>query len=140
MIDKETSIVEITGWLAAQAAVIGLKSVKRLQTVDPDRDKFPAVFIHEGDDVVVKHSSNSRSGYPVLRTADVVFEVWCDRNKNNIRTLHSGIRGAVFGGTFTSQVEIREKRTFGPINGSVPNVLVMQLVISLTYKDRGPTS
>lgn len=138
MIEKENAIVEMAGWLKAAKTALGLDTVARTPSSPVDNDRFPAVFIHEGDDAIIKYSS-TRTGYPVVRRADVVFEMWAGKSVD-IRALHQAIRTLLFSSRLTTaECDIRETKTFGPFNGGIPHTRTMQLIIGLTYKDAGPT-
>jgi len=139
VIVKEESLQELRTWLAGKAGSIGLLAVKMASAIDPAREKFPAVFVHEGDDKVVKHSS-TKTGFPVIRNAEIIFEVWADRTQVDIKEIYGLMRTEVFSCQFSNRVELREVRAFGPFSSSNPNILVMQLITGITYSDAGPLS
>ena len=136
MIAKENAIVEITGWISEARDTLGIKTVRRTPSSPASSDDFTAVFIHEGDDTIIKYSS-TRTGYPVTRKGEVAFEMWTKKGVD-VRALYRALRTLLFTKSLSVPVDIREIKTFGPFNGGVPHTRTMQLIVGLTYKDVGP--
>lgn len=141
MDQREAGIVELKGRIEAEIASLGLKGLKRNPSSPITQDQIPGVFIHEGDDGIVKRSNKDWKGYPAVRQVKIYFEVFAmGKASVSAKELHKKIRNILFQNQLTSGGTFQETGTFGPANGTVPGVEYMQLIISLTYTDQGPSA
>jgi hypothetical protein len=138
MEQREAGIVELKGRLETQVAALGLKALKRNPTSPIVENQIPGVFIHEGDDDIAKRSNGNWAGYPATRRVKLHFELFTFE-KADIKGLLKQVRNILFSDRLVSGCTILETGTFGPANNGVPGILYMQLIISLTYTDQGPT-
>ena len=137
MIKREQAVQEIKGWIVDEAAAHGLKAIKRTPTAPPN--VFPAVFIHEGDDVIVKPSRQKWHGYPAERAVELIIEMWTLED-TDIKALFGQIRNLLFAGKLSNSCGMKELRAYGPFNGGVQGAVCMQIVLALSYTDSGPAA
>jgi len=139
MIRREEGLVEIYNRIKTERVALGLKAFKRTPTKPIDENSLPCIFMSEGIDEVVDHSSRSTTGYPCKRNLEVTLEIVTDRD-TDIKQLYTDVRSVVFtGGVIVADNNtfIREIRTEGPTGYGLPDVLGMQLVLVLVYTDAG---
>jgi len=153
---KEEALVELYSRIKFYRTEFALKTCKR----NPDRPvndyAYPALFIIEGKDSIIEHSSRSGLGYPAKRSCNVLIELVVDSTVTNIKSLFYNVRKAVF----TKQIadpssptrltpilafdpesgvdaSIREVDFDGPFSLQIPNVLGMSVNFELIYIDNG---
>lgn len=137
MIRRDNAIGETKEWIKAQKDVLGLKALKRTPTAPVDSSRFPAIFIHEGDDTIIKPGKQHWHGYPAVRKVEVVYEMWANSNAD-IRAMYEQLRNILLSNKLSDGSLIKESRAFGPFNGGISGAVCMQLVMELSYLDDGP--
>lgn len=139
MIYREEGLVEVYNRIKNEKDTLGLKAFKRTPTKPIDESYLPCIFMSEGLDEIIDHSSRNQTGYPCKRNLEVTLEIVTDRS-TDIKQLYTDVRSVVFtGGVIVADNNtfIREIRTEGPTGYGLPDVLGMQLVLVLVYTDDG---
>jgi len=148
MENRELGLLEIYNRIKAEREALGLVSFKRTPTRPSEIDQCPCVFMIEGIDSVIKHSTRDNLGYPALREMDVSLELVVNKRETpNIKLLMADLRRAIFkvidsdppiySGIFADNLFIRENRMEGPIGYGLPDIKVMRFIVDLTYIDGG---
>jgi len=136
---REEGLVTIYNRIYTVRSSIGLKAFRRTPT-KPINDKYlPCIFMHEGIDEIVEHSTRNQYGYPCKRALEVILEIVSDKD-TNIKQLYRDVRSAVFdGGVIVADDNafIREIRTEGPTGYGLPNVTSIDFVLLYQYTDTG---
>ena len=134
---RDSAIEEMKDWLVAENTDLGFAVIKRTPTMPAS--SFPAIFIHEGDDRIVKTSTRHWHDYPVERVVEVIFEIWDYAEANtDIRTHYDNVRNVLLTNKLSNSCKLKELRAYGPFNGGAHGAIAMQLVMSLSYTDNGP--
>ncbi len=146
MITREEGLQEIFERVKLNRTTLGLKAFKRTPTEPINDNQMPCIFMHEGIDKVVEHSSRHKVSYPVKRVMIVTLELVTNKS-TDIKELYRNVRRIVFTqrGTdppitnpvIANQTFISENRTEGPTGYGLPDVLGMSLVLDMFYIDNG---
>lgn len=139
MINREAGLVQIYDRIYTQRDTLGLKAFKRTPTIAVDESFLPCIFMMEGLDEVIEHSSRNQTGYPCRRALEVALELVTDGSAD-IKKLYTDVRTVIFDGGVVvadNNTFIREIRTEGPTGYGLPDVLGMRLVLALVYTDDG---
>lgn len=142
MINRENGLLEIYERIKEDRTIIGLTSFKRTPTNPIQEEDMPCLFMLEGTDNIIKHSSRANTGFPVRRALEVTLELVTIKS-TDIKSMYRKLRTSVFTsrttGVFNSRVAedafINESRTEGPTGYGLPDVLGMSLVLDLVYTD-----
>jgi len=142
MINRENGLLEIYERIKANRSGIGVLSFKRTPTAPIQEEDMPCIFMLEGTDNIIKHSSRGNTGYPVKRALEVTLEIVTNKEAD-IKTIYRKLRQYVFtsrvSGKFDSRVAnnsfIHESRTDGPTGYGLPDILGMSLILDLVYVD-----
>ena len=139
MINREAGLVEIYDRIYAQRDTLNLKAFKRTPTIAVDESFLPCIFMMEGTDEVIEHSSRNQTGYPCRRALEITLELVTDGSPT-IKQIYTDVRTVVCDGVVVvadNNTFIREIRTEGPTGYGLPDVLGMRLVLALVYTDNG---
>jgi len=144
--NRELGLVEIYTRIKNARAnnILDIDSFKRTPTKPVQKSDLTCILMIEGDDVIIKKSSRSTTGYPAQRLLEVTIEV-IGLKTVDIKTITRLLRTVVFTDRVTNQpssivaenVFINENRTEGPMGFGMPNVIGMRLVLDLVYTDNG---
>ncbi len=137
MSQRDDSIAEIEARIKGSG--IGFKLVKLTPTSPVDSKYFPACFLNEGDDEIVKHASTF-NGYPCVRRLLLTLEIWGTKNRHDIKTIGRQLVKAVMSERLATGAGMREYKSFGPFNNGVPGVIAKQIILEITYTDLGTHS
>ncbi|MCP3683859.1 MAG: hypothetical protein GY861_14335 [bacterium] len=148
MENREAGLLEIKARIAASRTTLGITSFKRTPTRPSTLKDLPCVFMLEGDDIILKRASRSKTGYPAKRALEVTIELVVNKkDTTDIKTLFLALRKTVFmvigsdPQTFNPIVAdgvfINENRTEGPMGYGLPDIKAMRLVLNLNYNDGG---
>jgi len=140
MLQRDIAIEELKERIRAAKTDLGIKALKHNPDSPATESQIPGIFIHEGEDSIVKPGTQTWSGYPVIRRVEIYFEILTTGGRSQVKEMHRKLRDVLFQAPLTCGVVIREVKAFGPAGNGVPGVLFMQLIISLTYTDQGPTN
>jgi len=145
--NREDALLELFERIKANYIDLGLVSFKRTPTVPIDDEDMPCLFMMEGTDNIIEHSSKNNSGYPVRRALEVTLELVTAKSfdiKAAVKDLRRvvfterGTDPAVFNAKLVPKGRvgfIQENRTDGPTGYGLPNILGMSLVLDLVYTD-----
>lgn len=139
MIRREEAVIEIYNRLYAERESLGLKSIKRTPTKPIDEKYLPCIFISEGVDDIVQHSSRGNTWYPCKRVLEVTLEMVAGRD-TDISKLYRDVRSALFKGGIIladDNTFFVEVRTEGPTGYGLPDVIGIDLVVAVNYTDKG---
>ncbi len=139
MQNREDGLLELYDRIRNAREALGLRAFKRTPTKPIDENLLPCIFMIEGVDDIVDHSSRTQAGYPCKRVLEVTFEMITDRDVD-IKVLYRNVRSVLFSeGVIVADDNtfIREIRTEGPTGYGLPDVLGMRLVLVLSYTDKG---
>ncbi len=139
MIYRELGLEEVENRIVTAKDDLGLKGFKRTPTRPIDKKYLPCVFMSEGIDEVISHSSRNAHGYPCRRALEVTLEIATDDDQD-IKALFTEVRNAVFNGGVVvadNNTFIREIRTEGPTGYDLPDMLGIRMVLALVYTDDG---
>jgi hypothetical protein len=139
MINRKLAIEELKNRLKTAAVELGLKDLKINPSTPIDGKKLPAIYMHTGPDVVVKPGSQRWHGYPAIREAELVIELF-DKESGDIDELCKKVKTIVFSEKPANLNMMRETRSFGPTGFGLPGVLFAQIFIAMTYVDHGPNN
>lgn len=117
-----------------------LTSVIRWPDAAPGEKDMPCVLIIEADDEIVKRSSGNGLGYPLKREFITIVETWYVKTSDlNIREKEKQIKYKILegNGALIKGVSIREKKTVGPINGAIAQLIGMRTFYEIRYTDIG---
>jgi len=118
-------------------SALGIKTFKRTPTAPVKADNLLCVFMLEGEDQVIKPSTRSAAGYPAQRVVEIVFEIIA-LGSFDIRAFYTQFRNIVLSEVVLApDCFIRETGTNGPRGYGQPNVIGMQLILSMNYIDKG---
>jgi len=135
---RRAAIVEMKSWLVEAATDLGLGSIQTNPVTPVDPNKLNAVHIHVGTDEIVKRSNRNRIRFPAVRKAAIIFELWMPAEVENPELEIEELRKILIASQLSNQCSIEEQQTYGPMNGGVPGAQAMQLIVTLTYNDKGP--
>ena len=143
MINRENGLLEIYERIKAKRIELGLTSFKRTPTNPIKEPDMPCVFMMEGIDNIVKHSSRGNTGYPCTRALEVELEIVVNKSVD-IMALYRQLRSVVFtsrdgsgmkNARLSDGTSIRENRTEGPTGYGLPDVKGMSLFLDMIYTD-----
>ena len=137
MMNRDLAIEELKGRFKANASTLGLKDLKVNPSAPIDGKKLPAIYMHTGNDVVVKSGTQRWHGFPAVREAELVIEIF-EKESGDISGLCSKARAIVFSEPPANLKGIRETRSLGPTGFGLPGVLYAQIFLAMTYVDHGP--
>lgn len=136
---REEGLLEVYNRILNAKDVLGLKGFKRTPTSPVTEQYLPCIFMIEGVDEVVTHSSRGSSGFPCRRALEVTLEIVTNKDVD-IKKLYRDVRSVIFSeGVIVADDNtfIREIRTEGPTGYGLPDVLGMRLVLALSHNDKG---
>ena len=140
MIEREQGLLEIRNRLKSLMQSYPLKYFKRSPTRTITQDDVPALLILEGEDIIIKRSSKNYLGYPLQRALEIIVEIWDFTEDSDVKQLREEVLKEALenNGILAEGIIVREKKTIGPFNLNVPDVLAMQIVFEMVYRDDGP--
>jgi len=137
MENRNLAVTEIKERFKLKASELGLKDLKLNPSAPIDGKKLSAVYLHIGPDRVVKSSTQNWYGFPAMREAEFVIELF-DKETGDIDGLCKQARKIVFSKKPENLNGIREVSSLGPTGFGIPGVLFAQITFAMTYVDHGP--
>lgn len=139
MENRELGMAEVEKRCRPLYISLSLKNVLRVPSRAIDEKDVPCILIMESDDNIVHRSGRDFIGYPCKREFDVVVECW-DFATGDVSNICEQVRKVILvnKGNLLTGVIINEKKTIGPFNLGVPNILGKRVVFTMIYKDNGP--
>ena len=144
MKNREEGLMEIYERIKANRVALGIKTFKWIPTSPIQEEDMPCIFLLEGSDSIMKHSSRSTTGFPAQRVMEATVELVA-ADPTDIKTLFRKVRQAVFAVRGTDPVEynsrisdkvfFNENRIEGPEGYGLPKVKGIRLVLDLVYTD-----
>ena len=142
--NRELGLLEIYERIKTNRSALGINTFKRIPTRPVQESDLTCVLMIEGNDIIVKKSSRSTTGYPASRLLEVTIEVIA-KKEIDVRTITRNLRSVIFTDRITGNpssiiaknVFINENRTEGPMGFGMPNVVGIRLVLDLVYTDDG---
>ena len=142
--NRELGLLEIYERIKTNRSALGINTFKRTPTRPVQESDLTCVLMIEGNDIIVKKSSRSTTGYPASRLLEVTIEVIA-KKEIDVRTITRNLRSVIFTDRITGNpssiiaknVFINENRTEGPMGFGMPNVVGIRLVLDLVYTDDG---
>lgn len=146
MINRDEGLTEIYERIKANRTVLGIKTFKRMPTTPVKDEQLPCIFMMEGVDNIVQHSTRNKTGYPAKRVLELRLELVTNRS-TDIKQLYLDLRRTIFtvrdsnpvlyNPVIAKNTFISENRTEGPNGYGLPDILSMSLVLDLVYTDNG---
>jgi hypothetical protein len=142
--NRENGLQEIFNRIKESRTSLGVKTFKWTPTNPIQESDMPCIFLLEGTDQIVKHSSRSNTGFPAKRVMEVILELVTSKD-TDIKTMYRNLRKVVFtkrgtdpseySSVIANNVFIQESRSEGPEGYGLPNVRGMRLVLDMVYTD-----
>jgi len=136
MENRELGIEALENRLKPIFTLMGLKLFKRNIDFQVTEKHMPCLLIQEGEDNIIKEVSRTYTGYPLIRSLDIIVEVW-EMSSVKVKELRKEVILHAFDGgpTLLQGVMFKESQTIGPFNQGIPGVLGMQVIFKMTYED-----
>lgn len=137
MENREAGLQVLYNRIKNQRDILGIKTFRRAPTIPVEQKDLLCVFMSEGIDRIVKSATKNWLGYPARRELEIIFEL-INLDTFDIRAFYDQFRRvALSSAKLSGDCIVREIRSNGPSSYGTPNVVGMQLVLSMTYTDKG---
>lgn len=147
---RDKSLLAIYERIKRDRDQTGIKSLIWNKNTTVEKNNIPVVFLIEGKDIIKKHNSRNKVGYPARRELEVEIAI-ATKDKESLWDVYQKTRRAIFctrkdtvgliTWTPNNVVEdssfIKELRTDEPITYNDPSAIGISLIISLSYIDYG---
>ena len=137
MENREAGLQVLYNRIKDERRSLGIKTFRRTPSKPVEEKHLVCVFMSEGIDRITKPNSRNWLGYPARRELEVIFELVA-LSDYDIRDLYTKFRRvALSDPILVEDCIVRESRTIGPQGYSLPNVIGLQLILSMAYTDNG---
>ena len=149
---RESGLIVIRDRIKVAKEELGLTTFRRDPVESIEEKDLTTVFMLEGTDLIIQRSSRDGLGYPCRRELEVFVDVVALAGED-IRLLYRNVRSYILprrtedsksgsvlipaGAGNNGGCSVMELRSVGPRNYGKPNVIGMQMVLSMTYTDNG---
>lgn len=147
---RDRSLTEIYERIKRDRDQTGIKSLIWNKNTTVEKNNIPVIFLIEGKDIIKKHNSRNKVGYPARRELEIEIAI-ATKDKESLWDVYQKTRRAIFctrkdtlgliSWTPNNIVEensfIVELRTSEPITYNDPAAIGISLIIGLSYVDYG---
>ena len=137
MENREAGLQVLYNRIKDERTSLGIKTFRRTPSTPVEEKHLLCVFMSEGIDRIAQPSTRNWLGYPARRELEIIFEMIAV-DTFDIRDFFTRFRTVVLSSaTLTSDCIVREVRALGPQGYGMPNVIGLQLILSMSYTDNG---
>lgn len=147
---RDKSLTKIYERIKRDRIELGIKSIVWNKNTTVEKDNIPVIFMIESKDIIKKHDSRNKIGYPARRELEIEIAI-AAKDKESLWDIYQKTRRAIFC-TREDSIEsitwvpnnlveknsfIVETRTNEPVTYKDPVAIGISLIINLSYVDYG---